>query len=83
MNIYKVTPNQSWYGQFEGIIVVAENEERALEIGYSKDHSWDRVKSENNNYSCKYIFERKQYPLKAEIIDLNKEDVPFVSYLYE
>lgn len=83
MKVYKVYPTDSFYGEYNGIIVVAESEERALEIGYSKDNSW---KTKNDGdvvpwYTERHDFNESQYPLLAERIDLTKEDVVFTSFL--
>ena len=83
MNIYKVYPSESFYGQYDGIIVVAESEERALEIAYRKDNSWNQDNTGGNlpDYTERHDFGDDQYPLKVERIDLTKEDVVFTSFL--
>lgn len=83
MNIYKVYPSESFYGQYDGIIVVAESEERALEIAYRKDNSWNQYNTGGNlsDYTERHDFEDDQYPLKVERIDLTKEDIVFTSFL--
>lgn len=83
MKVYKVYPTDSFYGECDGIIVVAESEERAIEIGYRRDNSWlqHNMGRKLPDYSERHDFEVKQYPLKVEEIILTKEDVVFTSFL--
>lgn len=83
MKVYKVYPTDSFYGEYDGIVVVAENEERALEIGYRRDNSWSQYNNGGKlpDYTERHDFEVKQYPLKVEEIVLTKEDVVFISFL--
>lgn len=83
MNVYKVYPSKSFYGQYDGIIIVAEDKKRALEIAYRKDNSWRQKNTDGKlpDYTERHDFEEKQFPLKVEEIDLTKEDVVFSSFL--
>jgi len=83
MNVYKVYPSKSFYGQYDGVIIVAEDKKRALEIAYRKDNSWYQYNTGGNlpDYTERHDFGDDQYPLKVERIDLTKEDVIFTSFL--
>ena len=83
MNVYKVYPSESFYGQYDGIIIVAEDKKRALQIAYRKDNSWRQKNTGGKlpDYTERHDFEEKQLPLKVEEIDLTKEDVVFSSFL--
>lgn len=68
MRVYRITADDWDYDQFDSIVVLAESEERALEIANMKHH-----------YGQKY-FADDQYPLIVEEIDMTKEQVVLSSF---
>ena len=70
MKVYKVIANNCSYDEFDSIAILAESEERALEIANMKHE---------DNYNYRY-FESHQYPLKVEKVDMTKEQIILSSF---
>lgn len=70
MKLYIVTAHDWDYDQFDCIVVLAESEERALEIANMKHKDY---------YNQKY-FADDQYPLTVEEVDMTKEQIILGSF---
>jgi len=70
MNIYKVEAADFWYDDFDSIVVVAESEERAVDI----------ASNEEIPHGYGTHFRKDQYPLTAEKIDLTEEGIVHASF---
>ena len=70
MKLYTVIAHDWDYDQFDSIVILAENEERALEIAEMKH---------KDNYNKRY-FESNQYPLTVVEEDMTKEQIILCSF---
>lgn len=61
MKVYIVEAENVWYDDYDTIVVVAENEKRAIEIAGDKERG--------------QYFRSDQHPLTATEADLNKEGI--------
>ena len=69
MNVYLVKASQCDYDEFDSCVVVAENEQEALNIAN---------KSTYGEYGC--YFSQDQYPLKVEKIGLTEKGIIHSSF---
>ena len=78
MNIYIIEASDYWYDEYDSVIVVAENEERAIEIVTKKERTLELNDGRVVNLGA--YFREDQHPLTAKKIDLNKEDIIHASF---
>lgn len=78
MNIYIVEATNFDYDDYDSIVVVAENEERAIEIATEKERELELNDGRVVNLGA--YFREDQHPLTAKKIDLNKEDIIHASF---
>ena len=78
MNIYIVEATNVEYDDYDSIVVVAENEERAIKIATNKERTLELNDGRVVNLSA--YFRENQHPLTAKKIDLNKEDIIHASF---
>lgn len=68
MKVYYVSVDEYDYDEFDAIVVVAENEDRALEM------------ARNGNLNGGSFFEKHQGEIYVEEVDLNTEQVVLASF---
>ena len=78
MNIYIVEADNFWYDDYDSIVVVAENEERAIEIVTNKERTLELNDGRVVNLGA--YFRKDQYPLVATKVDLNEEAIIHESF---
>lgn len=72
MKIFKVSTNEASYDEYKSIVVVAENDKRALEIAKEgQPFDW----KDPQKYDVYWLFTEEQHPLKVTEINLTKEAV--------
>ena len=69
LNIYKIIASECDWDEFDSCIVLAENEQEALDIA---------DKATYNEHEC--YFSQGQYPLKVEKIDLTEKGIIHSSF---
>ncbi len=72
VNLYKIEASEYGCGEYKAVIVIAENESRALEI-VKKGQPYDWKDPEKHDVY--WDFTEDQYPLKVSKIDLESEKV--------
>jgi hypothetical protein len=72
VNLYKIEASDYGQGDYKSIILIAENEERALAIA-KKGQPYDWKDPEK--YDVYWEFTEEQYPLKVKTIYFDKEKV--------
>ncbi|PFL23252.1 hypothetical protein COJ07_06660 [Bacillus cereus] len=72
LKIFKVTASEASYDEYKTIIVIAENEDRALKIAKKgQPYDW----KDPDKYNVYWEFSKEQYPLIVTEIALNEEKV--------
>lgn len=70
MNLYKIEATEYGYGEYKSVLVIAENQDRALEIAKKgQPYDWKDPKK----YNVYWQFDEEQYPLKITEICLTEE----------
>lgn len=78
MNVYLVEASDFWYDEFDSVVVVAESEERAIDIASNEDR---KIESRDGEViSVGEHFHYNQYPLTATKINLNEERIVHASF---
>ncbi|MGH2116570.1 hypothetical protein [Aerococcus sp. L_32] len=81
MNVYKVLPNYYDRDMTNAIIVVARNKNTALEIA-KKGNPFDvRIPLEYQNRVIWWKYEKEQYPLIVEEVDLTTPHVVLAEWI--
>lgn len=75
MKIFKITPENFDWDEWKSVIIIAENEEKALDIAMNKPQPYNPYKSESEQYNVCFKFEAHQMPLSIERINLDKESI--------
>ena len=78
MNVYIVEADNFWYDDYDSIVVVAENEERAIEIATNKEKTVELNDGGVMNLGA--YFRKDQYPLVATEVDLSEEGIIHESF---
>lgn len=80
MNVYKIEASYTDWDQYYSIVVVAKDEEEALEIA-TKGNPWDyRMPIQEDVSEPYYEFHKEQFPLKVTQINLTTSQVIDSSY---
>lgn len=77
MGIFKITASGYSFEDWISIVVVAENEDKALEIAkQGNPYNWENP----DKHDIYWKFDEEQYPLLVEKINLKKEKVIISEY---
>lgn len=75
MKVFKIVPSNFDWDEWKSVVIVAEDEKRALDIATNESQPYDPYKEDEDQHDICFKFEEHQMPLKVEEINLEKESI--------